>query len=63
MTKVLGFHQKEYKQVVWRIESATYQNPHNQTRILNIINKPYWMVRQYKPFLPLDKIRNENAKE
>lgn len=61
--RIIAYHEKEYKAVVWKIESATFENVEFQTRVLNVINKPFWMVRRYFPSLSIDKLEGDNSKE
>lgn len=63
MTRVIGYHERDYKAVAWKLESHTFRDVPLQTRIANILNKPFWMVRQYSPSVSIDKLRGENAKE
>lgn len=63
MMRIVGYHEKEYKSIVWKIESATFQDSQLQARVLGILNKPYWMVRQYFPTITIDKLKAENARE
>ena len=63
MMRIIGYQEKEYRALVWKVESATFQDPQLQARVLGILNKPYWMVRQYFPAISIDKLNPDNAKE
>jgi hypothetical protein len=62
-TRVIAYHEKDYKYIVWKIEQFTFTDLAFQTRILGALNKPFWTLRSYTPVLSLARIQGENTKE
>ena len=62
-TRAICFTEKIMKDVVWEIEKYTFVDINFQKKILAVLNRPYWIVRQYVPFLTVDKLNGKNSKE
>jgi hypothetical protein len=61
--RVLGYHERDYKNIVWKIEAFTFKDLPLQSRVLASLNKPFWVLRQYFPIISIDKLQGDNAKE
>lgn len=62
-TSVIGFHEKEFREVVWKIEKYSFADVDFQKRVLEILNKPFWILREHVPTISGDLLRGKNSKE
>ena len=60
---VLAFHQKEFRAIIWQLEKYTFADPEYQSMILGMLNRPFWVIKQYQMTAALEDLRGTNTKE
>lgn len=53
-TRTLCYTGQEMNKMVWELEKFTFVDIEYQKRILGLLNRPYWLVRQYYPHVTMD---------
>lgn len=61
--RILSFQDQEFRQILWKVEKFTFTDQKFQKKLLDKLNKPFWILRPYKPFIPLSCLSGNNSKE
>ena len=62
-TRIVCYNQRLMKNMVWEVERYLFVDIGFQRAVLEVLNKPYWILRSYTPFVTLDKVKGVNTKE
>jgi hypothetical protein len=60
-SRLLSYHDQEFKKCLWKIEKSTFQNPNLQQRLMTRLNNPFWIIMEYIPNVAINQLEGQNA--